>query len=369
MIPAPPLPASSPGVVQDAAGPTSHLDFGRRTLVVRNGFAQLRFDARTAILTLALAAMALLVFCLSLAFGDIDIDFGSILAMPFGGGDPLDRMVVIEWRLPRALLALVLGATLGLSGAVFQSLTRNPLGSPDIIGFSTGSYTGALLVILVFGGGYYALAAGSLVGGILTAAAVYLLSWKRGVQGFRLIIVGIAISSMLAAVNTWLILRASLDDALIAAVWGAGSLNGLGLDKLWPVLSIAAVLVPLVLIQAPNLRHMELGDDTAKALGVPENRARLVMVVLGVALTALVTAAAGPIAFVSLVAPQLARRLTRSAGVSLLPSAAAGALLLATADFAAQRLFSPTVLPVGVLTVSIGGIYFVWLLIRESRKN
>lgn len=368
MIPAPPFSPPPPTAAPEAAG-ARRLDFGRRTLVLRNGWAQLRFDARTMAITLGLGLLALLVFCLSLAFGDIDIGFGSLFAMPFGGGDPLDRMVVLEWRLPRALLALVLGAALGLSGAVFQSLTRNPLGSPDIIGFSTGSYTGALLVILVFGGGYYALAAGSIVGGIATAAAVYLLSWKRGVQGFRLIIVGIAISSMLAAVNTWLILRAALDDALIAAVWGAGSLNGLGLEKLWPVLVVAAVLVPLVLVQGPNLRHLELGDDTAKALGVPEHRARLVLVVLGVALTALVTAAAGPIAFVSLVAPQLARRLTRSAGVSLLPSAAAGAVLLAAADFAAQRLFSPTVLPVGVLTVSIGGIYFVWLLVRESRKN
>ncbi|UCR88900.1 FecCD family ABC transporter permease [Mycetocola spongiae] len=345
------------------------VDFGRRGLTSRTRYWQLRFDRRTAIVTTIIALATLGVFLCSLAFGDFEVAMDEVIRVLLGGGDPANRMVVLEWRLPRALLAIVLGAALALSGAVFQSLTRNPLGSPDIIGFSTGSYTGALIVILLVGGGYYQVALGSLLGGIATAGIVYVLAWRGGVQGFRLIIVGIGVSAMLAAVNTWLILRASLDDALIAAVWGAGSLNGLGLDKLWPVLILSAIIIPVVLAHGPTLRQMELGDDASAALGVSGNRSRLILVVLGVALTALVTAAAGPIGFVSLVAPQLARRLTRSAGVSLLPAAVMGAFLLALADFAAQRLFSPTVLPVGVLTVSIGGFYFLWLLVREGKKS
>ena len=147
-----------------------------------------------------------------------------------------------NWRLPRVLLALMLGAALGMSGAIFQSLTRNPLGSPDIIGFNSGAYTGALVVILLIGGTYYEIAVGALVGGIATAAVVYLLAYKRGVQGFRLIIVGIAISAMLGSVNTWMILKAKLDDAMAAAVWGAGSLNGLGWTQVWPVVVVLAIL-------------------------------------------------------------------------------------------------------------------------------
>ncbi|MGO1855358.1 MAG: FecCD family ABC transporter permease, partial [Microbacteriaceae bacterium] len=138
------------------------------------------------------------------------------------------RTVVLEWRLPRAVAAIVFGAALAVSGAIFQSLTRNPLASPDIIGFSTGSYTGALLVMTLIGGGYLAVGAGALVGGIVTATAVYLLAWRRsGTQGFRLLIVGIAVAALLGSFNTWLLLTANLDVALNAAVWGAGTLNGI----------------------------------------------------------------------------------------------------------------------------------------------
>ncbi len=192
--------------------------------------------------------------------------------------------------------------------------------APDIIGFNSGAYTGALVVILIVGGSYYQVGAGALIGGIVTAAAVYLLAYKRGVQGFRLIIVGIGISAMLASVNTWLILKADLETAMSAAVWGAGSLGALGWSQVGPVTILLLVLVPAILVLGRRMRLLEMGDDAAKALGVRAEPTRLGLVVLGVALTALVTAAAGPIGFVSLAAPQLARRLTRSAGVALVPA-------------------------------------------------
>lgn len=145
--------------------------------------------------------------------------------------------------MPRVLLALMLGAALGAGGAIFQSLTRNPLGSPDIIGFNTGYYTGALVAIVLVGGGYYTTAAASVLGGLLTAAAVYLLAFRRGIGGFRLIIVGIAVGATLASVNTWLIVEASLDTAMAAAVWGAGSLNALGWAQVVPV-AVGLAVVP-----------------------------------------------------------------------------------------------------------------------------
>ena len=154
-----------------------------------------------------------------------------------------------------------------------------------------------------------------------------------------------------------------------AAMWGAGSLNGLGLDRLLIAALLLLVLIPASLLLARPMAQLEMGDDAASALGISAERTRVLLKVLGVALIATVTATAGPIGFVALVAPQLARRLTRAAGVALLPSAAMGALLLVAADYLAQRAFAPTQLPVGVVTISLGGMYFAWLLVAEARRQ
>ncbi|OCI33165.1 ferric enterobactin transport system permease protein FepG [Oerskovia enterophila] len=349
----------------------ARLDFGRPTRVLRSrrgGFSA-RLDVRAAVVTLVLVLLAAAVGVVALGVGDYAVPVPDVLRALTGEASDVVRMVVVEWRLPRVLLAILLGGALGMSGAIFQSLTRNPLGSPDIIGFNTGAYTGALVVILVLGGSYGAVAAGAMIGGLATAGIVYLLAYKNGVQGFRLIIVGIAISAMLASVNTWLILKAELSRAMAAATWGAGSLNGLSWTQVLPVVLILAVLVPPLFLLGRRMNVLEMGDDAAQALGVRSERTRLSLVVVGVALTALVTAAAGPIAFISLAAPQLARRLTRGATVGLASSAAMGAALLAASDLVAQRAFAPTQLPVGVVTVSIGGCYLVWLLAREARRQ
>ncbi|WP_417581268.1 FecCD family ABC transporter permease [Pelagibacterium sp.] len=349
----------------------SAIDFGRpiRILRVFGGKVTMLLDLRVMALVGILLAIATVVTLMALASGEYPVALPDVLAALSGQADGRTHMVVVEWRLPRALLAVILGAALGMSGAVFQSLTRNPLGSPDVIGFNSGAYTGALIAIIAFSGNYYQVAGGALLGGVLTALAVYALAWRRGVQGFRLIIVGIGMSAMLSSLNTWLMLRAKLEVAMAAAVWGAGSLNGLGLDQFWPTLVVLGVLMPLVVLLARPMKQLEMGDDTARALGIRAEPVRVALLVLGVALTATSTAVAGPIAFVALAAPQIARRVTRAAGVALLPSAAMGALLLTLADFLAQRAFAPTQLPVGVVTVSVGGLYFVWLLMREARRQ
>jgi len=358
---------TSPGV-PDGGG--RRRGFGRPTRVVRalGGRVSLRLDVRTLAVCAALALVGLALGVVALTTGDYPLSVPQVLDALVGAADGPVRLVVVEWRLPRALLALVLGAALGTSGAIFQSITRNPLGSPDVIGFSTGAYTGALVVILVVGGGYAGVAAGALVGGVLTAAAVYLLAYRRGVQGFRLVVVGIAVSAMLASVNQWLVVTADLETAMAAAVWGAGSLHGATWAQAAPASVLAVLLVLPLAWLAPRMGLLELGDDAATALGLRTERVRLALVVVGVALTALATAAAGPIAFVALAAPQLARRLTGAPGVRLLPAAVMGAVLLAASDLVAQRAFAPTQLPVGVVTVSLGGVYLVWLLVREARK-
>lgn len=351
---------------------TSHtINFGRPVRAIRlfgNGLTG-RIDLRTSAICLVLALLAMLVGMITLGSGEFHVPPGDVLWALLGQAEGRIHMVVVEWRLPRTALALILGAALGVSGAIFQSLTRNPLGSPEIIGFDAGSFTGALVVITLVGGGYLAIAGGALAGGLVTALLVYLLAYRRGVQGFRLIIVGIGVSAMLTSLNTWLLLRADLEVAMAAAIWGAGSLNGMTLERLGYASLILVILAPMVLAMSRPMAQLELGDDAARALGVNAERNRLGLLALGVALTATVTATAGPIGFVSLAAPQLARRLTGSAGVSMLPSAAMGALLLVAADFVAQRAFAPIQLPVGIVTVSLGGIYFVWLLLREARRS
>lgn len=317
---------------------------------------------------LVLLALCLLVSVFAISGGEYQMTPWQVLKVLFGQGEGIENMVIWQWRMPRAVAALLFGAALALSGAVFQSLTRNPLGSPDIIGFSTGAYTGALITLTVLGGGFVATSLGALTGGLLTALLVYLLAWRNGTAGFRLILVGIGISSVLASFNHFLVLRAELDVAMAAAVWGAGTLNGLTWQSVTPVGILVVLVSALLLASSSQLRMLQLGDDLCRALGMRVERTKLLLVVLAVFLVAAVTSLAGPIAFVALVAPQIARRLAGSAGLQLVPTALVGALLLASSDLLTQRLFAPVQLPVGVVTVCFGGLYLIYLLNRRTTK-
>ena len=349
--------------------PTPEIDFGRRAYQfrVRGQWLSWRIDRRIARTNAILALLCLVFMLLSLALGRYPVGLGDLVDIARGGGDATLRTVVLEWRLPRILIAMALGGALAMSGAIFQTLTRNPLGSPDIIGFSTGSYTGALLFLVLGAGGSYSLAFGAMTGGVLTATAVYLLAFRQGVQGFRLIVVGIGVSAMLSAFNAWLIRKTDIETAMNAAIWGAGSLNGLSFDDLRSILALLTLILVALVVLSPSMRQLELSEDTVAALGIDVTRIRLSLMMLGVGLTAIVTASAGPIAFISLAAPQLARRLVASSSIPLTTSALIGGLLLVAADWIAQNSFASQ-LPVGIVTTSIGGAYFIWLLFREQDR-
>lgn len=318
--------------------------------------------------TAALIALAVLAALVILGAGDFPLSVPEVVHAMVDPSAGFERTVVLEWRLPRVLTALCVGACLALSGAIFQSLTDNPLGSPDIIGFSTGAYTGALIVITVLGLGLGGAAVGALVGGLATAVVVYVLSFRGGVMGFRLIIVGVGVTAMLSAFNTWLLLRAKVEVALGAALWGAGSLSlADGTDALIAGATLV-VLGAATTLLLPALRQIELGDDTARAHGLRLEPYRLSLIVVGVALIAIPTAIAGPISFVALAAPQIAARLTRSAGIPMAATAALGALVLVVADGLAE-IWLPGGVPVGSVTVVGGGTYLIWLLVRESRRR
>jgi iron complex transport system permease protein len=326
-----------------------------------------RIHPRSLVVSTALLLAALSIGVFSVGTGDFPLPVTDVLAVLAGGGDPAAEFIVETLRLPRVLTALMVGAAFGIAGAIFQSISRNPLGSPDIIGFTMGSVSGALIVILVLKGSSGQVALGAVVGGLVAAVAVYLLALRGGVQGYRLVLVGIGVSAMLLSLNHYLITRATREDAFQAAHWMVGSVNGRGWEHVWPVALALAVLVPCGLILARPLALLEMGDDAARALGVNAERSRLALVLVAVALTAVGTASAGPVAFVALAAPQLARRLTRSSAPGLLAAAFMGALLLAASDLAAQRLLSLD-LPVGVMTGALGGVYLCWLLSRGWRR-
>jgi len=341
-----------------------------RALVLRRGRFSLRVRVRTVVVTAVIAAVTAMVAVLALSLGDLPLTPTQVLGALLGVDGGFTATVVREWRLPRVLAAVLFGAALGASGAVFQSLTRNPLASPDVIGLSAGSYVGGLgaIIVLGAGAGSVPVSAGAIVGGLAAAALVYALSYRRGIQGFRLIVVGIGVSAMLQALSTYLLLRAKVEVAMVAAVWGAGSLSAVGWAQFLPAAAFIVLAFAALSAFSGSLTRMELGDDAARALGVRVEGARLGLVVSAVALTAVVTAAAGPIAFVALAAPQIAHRLTRTAGIAILPSAAVGALVLVAADVVAQHAM-PTPLPVGLVTVVVGGAYLVWLLIHETRRR
>jgi iron complex transport system permease protein len=355
--------------VSAAAGRPGGRPVTGRVLRTRSGSVSVRVHLRSlavgALLALAICAIGLV----SLTTGSYSASFGDVFAALVGDGRPGTGFIVRELRLPRLLVAVLVGAALGIGGAMFQSVSRNPLGSPDVVGFTTGSATGALVVILLLGGGLGATAFGAVVGGLLTAALVYALVFRRGAQGFRLVLTGIGIAAMLAAFNAYLLTRASLNDAQTAQLWLTGSLNGRRWDHVVPLALALLLLVPVASALGRRMTLLEMGDDTARARGVPAEPTRLALLVTSVALTAVATAAAGPIPFVALAAPQLARRLTGSPGSGLLPAALMGALLLTAADLATQRVLAPTQLPVGIGTAALGGLYLAWLLGRQWRRR
>ncbi|MEU3163169.1 iron chelate uptake ABC transporter family permease subunit [Streptosporangium sp. NPDC006930] len=314
----------------------------------------------------AVTLLGLAVSLVALSTGEFTVPIPDIVAALFGEGPPVAELIVSRLRAPRVVTGLLVGAAFGLSGAILQSLTRNPLGSPDFIGFTAGASTGGIAAVIL-GGTAWQIAGASLAGCVLSALVVYALAYRRGVQGYRLILVGIGVGALLVSADWYMLTRADINDAATAGAWITGSLSGRGWEHAIPVAYALAVLLPVCAWLSRPLRMMEMGDDAARAAGIRVEPVRATAIAVAVLLCGVAVAAAGPVIFVAMAAPQLARRITRSPGVTLLTSALTGATLLVGADLAAQRVFAPVQLPVGIMTAAIGGIYLVFLLRRERR--
>jgi len=321
------------------------------------------------LLAISLLVMLILIIA-TLLSGEFTLSPAGVWRTLIGDQDDnLANLVVLELRLPRILACILVGVALGLSGAIFQGMARNPLASPDVVGFTTGAATGVLVLLLVEGFAVTAsLSVGAMVGGFGTALIIYLLAMRRGVQGQRLILVGIAVGAMLAALNSYLITRAELESAQAARIWMHGSLNGVTWPQVLPLVAWSLILVPTAMALSRRLGLLEFGDDIASSLGLPVNRAKTQLIIISITLAAAAISVGGPIGFVALAAPQLARKLAGTGGITLAPSAAIGATLLLAADLLAQRLLAPFQIPVGLLTGALGGAYLLYLLSREWRR-
>ncbi|TDC67781.1 iron ABC transporter permease, partial [Streptomyces hainanensis] len=324
---------------------------------------------RQLVVCLALAAGALFFFCWGIAVGDIEIPLADVVAALTGSADPGTTLVVREFRLPRALVGLLAGLAFGMSGALFQTMTRNPLASPDLIGITQGAGTAVVAgIVLGWGSGLGTQTLG-LLGALTTALLVYALSWRRGTTGYRIVLVGVGVSWICASVTDYLLARGGRFQAQAALGWLVGNLNGRDWVHVTPLALALALLVPAALLLARHLRVIQLGDDVATGLGTPVQPARLALLFTGVGLVAFATAAAGPVAFVALAAPQIAQRLARTAWPPLVASGLTGALVVLAADLMARRLLGDVELPVGVVTGVLGAPFLLWLLARANRAG
>lgn len=323
--------------------------------------------------TLLLAAATFLVFCVSIAVGDFPVGLSQVLATIFGRGEQVDRFIIMDLRMPRALAGLVVGVALGVSGAITQSIARNPLASPDVLGITSGASAVAVFLVTVSGGTAAAivdsvgLSAAALAGGLGTGLLVYFLAWRRGVDGFRLILIGISVSAVMEAVTTWLLVTADIRDVARAQTWLVGSLEDRSWGEVWTALWCGLVLLLVVSCVAFQFRPMHFGDEVAAGLGVRYTRVRAVLLLCAVLLAGVAVSAAGPVPFVALVAPQVAMRLARCPTPPMVASGLVGALLLIGSDLVARTAL-PVSLPVGVVTAAIGGPFLVYLLVRANLR-
>jgi iron complex transport system permease protein len=345
----------------------------RRRVVVRVGAGasslprmSARLDVRTLVVVGAATALALVAFMVGVGYGDFPISPGDVLATLVGRGSPEQEFIVVDLRLPRMLVSLLVGGALALSGAIFQSLARNPLVAPDIIGINAGAAVVAVAVV-VLGLSSALLAPGALLGGLGAAALLYALSYRRGLSTYRLVLVGIALHAAFMAGVSYLLTRGDIFEVQRAVIWLVGSVN----DSDWADVRLMGVtlgvLAPVAVVLGRQLEALQLGDDLALATGVPVERARLVLLGLAVVLAAVAVSMTGPIGFVALIAPHIARRLASSSGTGVLAaSVAIGGLLVLGADIASQHLL-PTPLPVGITTTLLGAPYLLYLLRRAGR--
>lgn len=337
-----------------------HRVHGRTTFRVGRASGILR--PRLIVVGLALLVVTMVPFCYGMTIGSYPISLPGVVSALFGSGDPGAVLIVRDLRLPRALAGLLAGLAFGMGGAIFQTVTRNPLASPDIVGVNAGA---AALVVAGITFGFGSGTVLGVIGGLGAGLLVYVLSWRRGTTGYRFILVGVGVAAMCTGITDFLMTRAQVFEAQRAMGWLVGSLNDREWSQVQPLAVALVVLTPVAVFLGPSMRQLQLGDDVALGLGTRPRVAHLALLVTGVGLATFATAAAGPVLFVALVAPQIAQRLAGMAWPPLIVSGLTGSAVILVADVAGRHVLPSTQLPVGVVTGALGAPVLLWLLTRR----
>ncbi|MGW2093900.1 FecCD family ABC transporter permease [Promicromonospora sukumoe] len=322
--------------------------------------------------TLVVSGMVLLVLAagtVALLIGAAGLTPGQAISGVFGVGDKGDVFVIQKLRLPRIEAAVVIGAAFGLAGALFQSTLRNPLASPDILGISAGASLGAVIGVLVLGLSGMALSGMAFAGAGVVALAIWLLAWRKGLHSIRFVLVGVGFAYLCSSMIAWALARSQEHEAAAVLIWTVGSVSDVRGEQLTLVAAGTLVLFVVVALVSRTQGPLALGDDNARALGVHVDAARVGALLVAVALIALATSAAGPVAFVALVAPAIARRLVNDGGAALVASATTGAALTLVADVIAQHGLLGVAAPVGIVTGLVGAPYLLWLLATNEKRS
>ncbi|MDG4758894.1 iron ABC transporter permease [Micromonospora sp. WMMD710] len=358
--------AGSSAVGLPGAGRAGRAGVPGRSLL-RIGPVSLLIRRRAVLVAVALTVLLLLAVVLSLSLGTPYVAPADVLRALSGAGTPYD-LVVFDLRLPRVMLAAVAGAAFGVAGTLIQSVARNPLASPDVIGITQGAGLAATAA-LTSGMAAVLVAPTALVGGLLAAVLLFALGARHGLAAQRFVLAGVAVAFGFRALTEVVMLTADPIDGLRAQIWLIGTLAGKGWTEAAWIAGTLLVLLPVLAWAGWALNSTALDDDTARGVGLRPVARRIGLAGAGVLVAAMVTAQVGAVDFVALVAPQVARRLVRAERPPLVCAALLGALLLVLADLAGRRLFAPTQLPAGVLTAAIGGPYLIFLLLRGRRRS
>jgi iron complex transport system permease protein len=328
-----------------------------------------RLRRRATAVTSVLALVALLLFGVTMMVGDAPLTLWEIVtSLTRAVDDPAVDFIVLELRLPIAATGLIVGMALGVSGLIFQTLLANPLASPDLVGISSGASLFAVGSIVFLHAGALAIAGSAVLGALVAAVLIYLLAWRDGLSSYRFILVGIGITEFMLALVSWVLAKAEINDARQAMTWLVGSVGQAGSVQLELAAFSVLILVPLSAMSGRVLRVLELGDDSAHALGLRIERWRMAMIGIAIVLVALATAAAGPLAFVALAAGPIANRMLRGAGTGMPAAGLVGAIMVLAADLVASHLL-PVPLPTGVVTGAVGAPYLIWLLATVNKEG
>lgn len=360
--------ASSSGSRTTGAASVGASGLSPRPVVRFGRFATVPYSRRAVASCGVLAVAIAVVSVLTLTLGQLGVSVADLVPALISNPGGKQGFVLGVLRGPRLVVAIATGAALGIAGALFQTVTRNPLGSPDVIGLGVGAGAGAAAFGLLWPG-IVPLPVGALIGAGVAITLVYLGTGRGFSSPARVILVGIGVSAMAAAFIQYVVTRAGREQATVLSAYLSGTLASRTWNDVAIIGGALAVLLPLSLLLARRLQLIEMGDEAADALGARSGRTRVWAILVAVVLSAAAVSVAGPVSFVALAAPQIAKRVTRSAGAGVVSSMLCGALLLTVADLTVQQAPFGVRLPVGILTAVVGGLYLGYLLVREWKKG